>query len=298
MIHAKADLVIARQRGRGEVEQAVAILEHQPSALLAGLEILRADKQRRAHLFGAFLDDFARFRLLIRDYRADAGFQNARLLEGDFRQRVAEELDMIDGHRRDDAGERTLHHVRRVETATEPDLQQQDIGGRLGEKLQRRDGDDLEQRDGRAGVDRFAFFQRARQRVFVDKFSRQPNPLVKAREVRRGVDMDTLAGRFQNRANEGDRRSLAVGSRDMNDGRQAVLRPAQFLQQVERAAQRQVDFLRMQPRQPIQDNVGTRHLTRLSRPRARAAWSGSRTAAPASRACPCAPPPCRSSRAP
>ena len=47
--------------------------------------------------------------------------------------------------------------------------------------------------------------------------------LVKAHEVRRGVDVHALAGGLQHRLQEGDRRALAVGARDMDDRRQALL---------------------------------------------------------------------------
>ena len=71
--------------------------------------------------------------------------------------------------------------------------------------------------------------------------------------------MHLLAARFQNRPHEGDGRALAVGSRDMDDRRQAFLRRAEIGEQALDAAERQVDDAGMQRRETRGDGIGLVH---------------------------------------
>ncbi len=91
---------------------------------------------------------------------------------------------------------------------------------------------------------------------------------------------------FEAGAQEGDGRALAVGAGDMDHRRQPTLRLAQRRQQPQHAVERQVDELRMQPQQPLQDGVNahaglagisagsTRYVLRTARSRLRAQDEG------------------------
>ncbi len=59
--------------------------------------------------------------------------------------------------------------VGRVETAAEPDFEQQEIRRRLGEREKRRRGGDLEEGDGVPGVDVGDPLQQRRKRILVDR---------------------------------------------------------------------------------------------------------------------------------
>ena len=65
-----------------------------------------------------------------------------------------------------------------------------------------------------------AFVQHREQRVLVDQLAGEADALVEAHEVRRGIDVDAIAGRFEAGAHRRDRRALAVGAGDMDDRRQ------------------------------------------------------------------------------
>ena len=77
---------------------------------------------------------------------------------------------------------------------------------------------------GCAAVGALAFLQRGGQRLVGDQppaaRRAEPEALVEAHQMRRGVDMDALARRLQHRAHEGDGRALAVGAGDVDDRRQ------------------------------------------------------------------------------
>ncbi len=100
-------------------------LEDQAPVLLEDVEVAAKHMQRRADRFGARLDDAKRFLLLPRHDARHAGFENAGLLAGDGRERVAEEGDVIDGDGRDRGHERLRHDIGGVEPAAKARLQQQ-----------------------------------------------------------------------------------------------------------------------------------------------------------------------------
>jgi hypothetical protein len=62
--------------------------------------------------------------------------------------------------------------------------------------------------------------------------------------------------RFGDRAHGRDGRALAVGAGDVHDRRQPVLRTAKRRQQAMDAVEREVDRLRMQLRQTVEDRIG------------------------------------------
>src|SRR5207248_5063764 len=73
--------------------------------------------------------------------------------------------------------------------------------------------------------------------------------------MRRGVGVDAIAGGFETGAQCREGRSLAVGARDMNRGRQPVLRVAERGEQALDAAQGQVDLFRVQRHQALQHPI-------------------------------------------
>ena len=86
--------------------------------------------------------------------------------------------------------------------------------------------------------------------------SRHADALVEAHQMRRGVDVHAQAGRFGNGAHGGNGRAFAVGAGDVHDGREAVLRIAQLRHQPADAVEREVDRLRMQLGQAVEDRIG------------------------------------------
>ena len=87
---------------------------------------------------------------------------------------------------------------------------------------------------------------------------REHDALMEVDEMRRGVDMYALAERLGDGAGEGQEGALAVGAGDMHHRRQLVLRVAESGKQPLDAPKRQVDRLRMQLFQPLQQRVARR----------------------------------------
>ena len=94
--------------------------------------------------------------------------------------------------------------------------------------------------------------------VLVDQLAGQSDALVKPRQMRRGVGVDPPARALQPGAQHRQRRALAVGTRNMNDRRQRVLRIAQRVQEAPDPIECQIDDLGVQRHHPLQNKVGTR----------------------------------------
>ena len=77
--------------------------------------------------------------------------------------------------------------------------------------------------------------------------------------------MHTVSRRLQYRAQKCDQRPLAISTRNMDDGGQPVLRPAQPLQQIQGAAQGEVDLLGMQRHQTLENGVAAARVLGLRR---------------------------------
>ncbi len=82
--------------------------------------------------------------------------------------------------------------------------------------------------------------------------------LVEPDQIGRGVDMHALAGRFEDGADEGDGRALAVGPGHMDHRRQMPLRMAERRQQALDAIERQIDAFGMQRQQARLDGADRR----------------------------------------
>ena len=128
------------------------------------------------------------------------------------------------------------------------------IGRMLREQAERRRGFDFENGDRRAGIGALAMFERRAQFVVADQSAAagpaEAEAFVDPHQIRRGVDVDAQAGRFQDRAQIGDRRTLAIGAGDMNHRRQPAFGMIEPLQQPMHPLQTEIDPLRMQRGQP------------------------------------------------
>ena len=79
--------------------------------------------------------------------------------------------------------------------------------------------------------------------------------------------MDSESGRFQDRAQIGERRTLPVGPSDMNDRRQARLRIPKPLQDTPHAIELEIDDLGMKRQKTLQNGIASRHVEEFSPPR-------------------------------
>ena len=124
---------------------------------------------------------------------------------------------------------------------------------------------------GARAVGGLAALEQRGERVLVDQAAGEADALVEAGEVRRGVDVDAGAAGLEAGAQRGDDRALAVGAGDVDDRRQPALGMAERGEEPLDAAEREVDDLGVQRRQPVEDRVAARAHS--------AAWAASSTGA-------------------
>ena len=174
---------------RRQVEQVRLVLVDEAPALLVDGEVLVADEDRPGadRLRPAAEDVVGLGIVLRRDHRGAAALEDAGLLGGHRLDGVAEILGVVAPDRRDDGRGDRVDHVGGVHPAAEPDLEQQHVGGRLGEQEQRRGGGDLEHRDRVARVGRLAAREGVGQPVFrhegAPAHGAEPDALVEAHEM-------------------------------------------------------------------------------------------------------------------
>src|SRR6185369_14459591 len=122
--------------------------------------------------------------------------------------------------------QRMFDYVGRVEAAAEADLQDAGVGRRSCEGEESDGGRDLEEArfDVAARVDDFS--QEVRELIVFDQPTGNADAFVEANEMGAGEGMDLEPRGFEAGAQECDRRAFAVGSGDMEHGRERVLRPA------------------------------------------------------------------------
>jgi hypothetical protein len=179
-------------------------------------------------------------------------------------------------NRRDRGHAGLRDHVGRIEPAAESGFEQQDVGRLAREAEEGGRGGDLEIGDRGPAVGRLASLEQRGQVGFGDRAAGQADALVKAHQVRRGVDLHALAGCLQHGAQEGERRALAVGAGDVDHRRQLFLGVAEACEQALDPAEGEIDEFGMQPGEAVEDRVTSRHhrgsrrLPRV-RPRRRAA---------------------------
>ena len=71
----------------------------------------------------------------------------------------------------------------------------------------------------------------------------EPEALVEAHQMGRGIDMHAAADGFEHCSHEGDGRALAVGACDMDDRGEPILRVAEIGEQPPDAVEREIDRL-------------------------------------------------------
>ena len=163
------ELMPAEQFWRRQIHQAALVLIDQPSALDIDVPLLPGAIQRRVHAPRLRLDDGDRLGRLLRADHRHVALDDAGLLAGNRRQRVAEKFGVIHADRRDHGRQRRVDHVGGVEPPAETDFQQHHVGRMLREQAERRRGFDFEKRDRRAGIGLLAMFQRRAQLVIADQ---------------------------------------------------------------------------------------------------------------------------------
>ena len=149
-------------------------------------------------------------------------------------------------------------HIGRIEAAAEPHFEHERIGRMTREGEERRRRRDLEKGDGLVAVGALAFFQHRRQVVLGDQPAGDADALVKAHEMRRGVDVHAVARAFQHGAQIGADRALAVGAGDMDDRRQFAFGMAELGEQPLDAVEHEIDALGMKREQPFEDGIARR----------------------------------------
>ena len=202
-------------RLQGVIERPVAIFQQQRRAILGG------DPGNRT---------FDR-RWLRQQNEWHAQLRDARFFGGNAFDPVAEEPFVIDPDIRNAADERAREDVRRIEPAAEPDFDHAGIGLVPREGEEGRGGRCLEKAGANVGAYLANLAQQSRQFGVVDQRSRNPDPLIEADEVRACKGVNSISGSFQARAKEGAGRPLAVGSGDVEDRGQTILRPPERIEQ-------------------------------------------------------------------
>src|SRR5262249_32227260 len=95
----------------------------------------------------------------------------ASLFGGDFLQRVAQKVGVIDRNARDDGHQRAVDNVGRIQTPAKAYFQQKDIGRVPREKQQSGRHGEFEYRHRATSVCAFAFFKRCRKFIVGDEMS-------------------------------------------------------------------------------------------------------------------------------
>ncbi len=161
---------------------------------------------------------------------------------------------MVQRHRGDDARERALDHIRRVEAAAQPHFEQQRVGGMASEQQKGGGGLDFEDGDRRCAVPALAEFERLGELAVADQHAAagaaEPEALIDAHEIGRGVDVHALAGGLEHRAHERNRRAFAVRPGDMDDRRQSILGIVERGEHAPHAIEREIDASRMKCEKP------------------------------------------------
>ena len=176
---------------------------------------LTAHAKERYGELGRRVGDDLRARLaLTADHRRHGVLQNSGLLRGDALELVAEEARVVIADRCD-GREHGIDHVGGVVAAAHADLDHREIGRHAREGEIGRDRGDLEEGDRLFLVGLLALCQHGIEKVVVDQVTGDPDALVEAHQMRRGVDVDAIARRLGHGAHVGDQGTLAVGAGDM-----------------------------------------------------------------------------------
>ena len=166
---------------------------------------------------------------------------------------------MIERQPRDHARQWAFHHVGGVKAAAKPDFEQQNVSRVAGEQQKCRRRLHLKHRDRGVSVADLAFGEHIGEFVIAHEPAAarlgDAETFIEANQIGRGVDVDALIGRFQDRAHERDGGSFAVGTGNMDERRQTPFGMTKRSQETLDTRQRQIDTLGMQRQQSRVDGV-------------------------------------------
>ena len=252
----------ARKPWQRQIEQSDIVLIHQTAALFESEEVLAIEFDGRPVPVGDRRDHIDRNPLaLLADDERHAGLDDPRLFRGDEFDPIAEEGLVVERHRRDDRNGRAFQDIGRVETPAKTNLDHRDIGRVFRKQEKGHRGQHFEDGDRIVAIGSRGPDHRIGQDVVGDKAARfaeaaQPVALMPRDQMGRGVNMDRSAVGFKDRAAEGGNRPFAIGSRHMDDGRQALLRIAELGKQLPDSIEREIIALRMTGKEPLDFHGG------------------------------------------
>ena len=177
--------------------------------------------QRRIFLPRHFFNDRQRFRLIRGGDDRHARLDDAGLFGGDFCQRVAEPLLVVEGDVGDDAGQRR-DDVGRVQPPAQAGFPDHQVAFLFGEKFQRHHRDEFKKRrvmvrreiassSGCNSSDQPDDF------VFRNQLAVDLNPFAERNQMRRGEQPDAQSRRAINAFEHGAGRAFAVGAGDVDE---------------------------------------------------------------------------------
>ena len=255
------ELVPAGQARQRQVHQPVLVLVDHAPVLAEGQEILAVYGDGRTQALGRIGDHGKRgVEFLLADHGRAARLEDTGFLGRDQLDPVAEIGFMVERDRHDDRDSGPPDDIGGIETPAQSHLDDGGVGRMLRKQHEADRRQDLEDRDRLAliGVghasDRVSEHRVLHQPAAAGRA--QPVAFVPVDEMRRGVHVNAVSRRLQQRAREGRAGPLAVCAGDVDDRRQSVLRIAELLEQARDAVERKVEALRMQRHQALDLTVG------------------------------------------
>ena len=208
----------------------------------------------------------AHARMTSTDDARDPGLEHARFFARDLRQRVAENVGVLEADRGDHRHFGN-HDVRRIESTPKPHLEKDDVTGMVAKRLEREERGVLEESElpqTRVGPQ---LLQATGRLALADRPAADPDPLDVTLEVRRGELARAVARRAKHRLEHGGDAPLAIGTGDVHETTRA-LRVAPRLSRCDHPFQAELDPARLQPVKPAQLAFVGLHRERYSTRRA------------------------------
>src|SRR6267378_3328031 len=167
------------------------------------------------HFSRGYREQLADFRRWLTNDGGDTGLEDSRFFSRDRLQSVTEQISMIEANRRDSCHSRG-EHVRRVQAATKPGLDDSDVHFLLDEPVERESGRHLEKRCAHFFGGRYPVPEKLEHFLLENRLAVESEALTEINQVRRGVSPDYESSRSQQRFTGGNDASLAVGTGDMD----------------------------------------------------------------------------------
>ena len=252
------NLMPSLQLRQAEVKQAIFILEDQAPVLFKRLPILICNEDWSPDFFSDALNFCPRFIGLHANNCRYAVFQDACLFMGDGGQRVSKILLVIIINGGDDRKCGLCNYICCIEPAAQTHFKNEIIGRGSGESQKCGGGCDFKECNWRIAIGNFTFFQQSRQFLLSNCFTGHIDALMKFHEVGRGVAVNFQSRLLKSGFDVGNGRTLAVGSRHMNDWRQFAFRISQPGKNPLHALKAEIDDLGMQRQEPVQYGITAR----------------------------------------